>query len=272
MTEPRALPAAEDAGDTAPAPLALVRRRILVAEADHIDQRVLQRLLDLLGHSVEPAASGREALQRWRRGDIDMIMADAVLPDMQAAALARTVRLVEAAKRLERTPIVVLCRDAADSVGRRPADADDTLAKPVQIRALQNVLAQRLVAARPPAAPPAPGVAPAVDLEVLHRLIGNDADVVREFLGDYLASAREQASELRRAYQRGDVRLVGALAHKLRSASLAVGARALAELCTEMELPAASDFGTAELEHARFDRVFDAAIAQIEAYLRQMPR
>lgn len=258
-------------GETAPAPLQMERRKVLLVQADRIDQRVLQRLLDLLGHDVETAGQGRDALVRWRRGDIDLIMADARLPDMDAPALARTVRLVESARRLVRTPIVMVGSVASGAAGATPPELDGTLGKPVHTKALQDVLA-RCLTQRPTAAPVAPVSRPTrpVDLDVLHRLVGDDPSVVREFLVDYLAAAREQAKELRRAYQQGDVRLVGALAHKLRSASLAVGALALGDLCAEMELPAQSDFGTAELEHARFDRVFDAAMAQIESHLRKM--
>lgn len=258
-------------GETAAVPLPQERRKLLLVQADRIDQRVLQRLLDLLGHDVETAGLGRDALMRWRRGDIDLILADAMLPDMEATALARTVRLVESARRLVRTPIVRVGSGAAGTPAATPPELDGQLGKPVHAKALQDVLA-RCLTPRPTVAPVAP-VSRAtwpVDLDVLHRLVGDDPSVVREFLVDYLAAAREQADELRRAYQQGDVRLVGALAHKLRSASLAVGALALGELCAEMELPAQSDFGTAELEHARFDRVFDAAMAQIESHLREM--
>ncbi len=262
-------------GETAPAPLTGERRRILVAQADRINQQVLRRLLDLLGHDTEIANTGREALVRWRAGGVDLLLMDLKMPDMDGHALARTLRLVEATKGLARTPIVALSADAPRRdlpLGRR-ADIEETLAKRVQAKALQAVLARCLPKTRPtaPAVPMARrGPQPPVDLDVLHRMVGTDPAVVREILLDYLESAREQADELRRAYRKGDVRQVGATVHKLKSAALAVGALALGELCAEMEMPAHSDFGTAELEHARFERVFDAAVAQIEAYLERM--
>jgi CheY-like chemotaxis protein/HPt (histidine-containing phosphotransfer) domain-containing protein len=267
----------QDGGDTAPAPLQQERRCILLAEHDRINQQVIGRLLALLGHEVLTAANGRDALTRWHAGGVDLMLVDMKLPDMEAHALARTVRLVEAAKDRRRTPIVTLSSDARPTGRSHPVrgDVDDALAKPVQIKALQTALARCLAASRPARATvptPLPDQTAVVDLAVLHRLVGDDPAVVREFLQDYLDSAREQAMELRRAYRKGDVRLVGGLAHKLKSASLSVGALALGELCAEMELPAQSDFGTAELEHARFDRVFDAAIRQIETYLEKMPR
>jgi CheY-like chemotaxis protein/HPt (histidine-containing phosphotransfer) domain-containing protein len=268
----------QDTGDTAPAPLQQERRCILLAEHDRINQQVITRLLVLLGHDVVTASTGRDALVRWRSGGVDLMLVDMKLPDLEAPAVARTVRLVEAAKGRSRTPIVTLGGEAPGTEPLCPpsGDIDGALAKPLQIKTLQAVLA-RCLAVSPRHAPVATptsssGEPPVVDLSVLHRLVGDDPAVVREILLDYLESAREQARELRRAYRKGDVRLVGGLAHKLKSASLAVGALLLGELCAEMELPAQSDFGTAELEHARFDRVFDAAIQQIETYLEKMPR
>ncbi|MEQ1807325.1 MAG: response regulator [Burkholderiaceae bacterium] len=264
-------------------PLATERRRILLAEHDPINRQVIVRLLDLIGHEVHTAQTGREALQRWHVGGIDLLLVDMNLRDMEGLALARKLRLVEAAKGKARIPIVMLGGDppkpdmARTGAGHyRPGDIDATLAKPVQIKQLQAALARCLKAAhaQPLAAAAAPrhNVETQVDFETLHRLVGTDPEVVREILLDYLNSAREQAAHLRSAYRRGDVRQVGALVHKLKSASLAVGALALGELCADMELPAQSDFGTAELEQARFDRVFDAAVSCIEDYLEKLKR
>lgn len=43
-----------------------------------------------------------------------------------------------------------------------------------------------------------------IDVAVLRGLVGDDAGTVREFLSDYLASARRLAAELRVAVAGGD--------------------------------------------------------------------
>ena len=114
----------------------------------------------------------------------------------------------------------------------------------------------------------AEGAGAVVDLRVLQRLVGDDPGVVCEMLRDYLASAQEQAGLLRRAYRLGDPRQVAALVHKLKSASLAVGALQLGELCAAMELPAQTDFDAVGNDHARFNHVFDATVAAVQAHLK----
>lgn len=273
----RAVDFGDDRGDTAPAPLTGERCCILLAEDDRINQQVICRQLDLLGHDVETASLGKDALTRWRQGGIDLFLLDMDLPDIGGWKMARTMRLVELAKDWRRTPIVFLC-GAGTSVLPPFAsvnDVEETLTQPVNVRALQAVLARQLPAGRKASeasGPPRHTGPPDLDLSVLHSMVGDDRVIVREILGEFLASAREQARDLRRAYRKGDVRTVGAMAHKLKSASLSVGALALGELCAEMELPAPSNFGNAELEHARFDRVFNLVIAQIESHLERIQR
>jgi two-component system, sensor histidine kinase and response regulator len=267
----------DERGETGPAPLTGERFCILLAEDDRINQQVIGRQLDLLGHDIELADLGKSALTRWREGGIDLLLLDMALPDLDGWKVARTMRLVEGAKGWRRTPIVSL--SAAGTPVQPPLasvnDIEASLTLPVSVKAMQAALARCLPAGRKASevsGPPRDTGPPDVDWSVLHRMVGDDPTIVREILGEFLTSAREQARQLRRAYRKGDVRLVGAMAHKLKSASLSIGALALGELCAEMELPAPSNFGTAELEHVRFDRVFNRAITHIESHLQRTPR
>ena len=76
---------------------------------------------------------------------------------------------------------------------------------------------------------------PHLQLTVLAGLVGDDAAVIHEFLADFQASARAAAAEMQQAKQDGDLALVGATAHRLKSSSRAVGAIPLGDLCAELE-------------------------------------
>jgi HPt (histidine-containing phosphotransfer) domain-containing protein len=116
---------------------------------------------------------------------------------------------------------------------------DDYLTKPVVLPRLKATLERHLAAAHAEPLQPAPDVAPpaapALDIRVLQELVGDDDDVVDDFLIDYLASAREQALALRSACATGGLEEIRAIAHRLKSSSRSVGARALGELCAELE-------------------------------------
>jgi HPt (histidine-containing phosphotransfer) domain-containing protein len=74
-----------------------------------------------------------------------------------------------------------------------------------------------------------------VDASILEQLVGNDPAVISEFLQDFRVSARKTADELRAAWQAGDAKTAGSIAHKLKSSARSVGALQLGELCAQME-------------------------------------
>ncbi len=109
---------------------------------------------------------------------------------------------------------------------------------------------------------------PVLNLSVLEGLVGDDPATVNEFLSDYLASSRDIAKEMRAAFAAGDSRQVGALAHKLKSSSRAVGALALGELCARLEsLGKAGDPEAIAQCMARFDAVLGKVEEEIARLL-----
>jgi HPt (histidine-containing phosphotransfer) domain-containing protein len=99
---------------------------------------------------------------------------------------------------------------------------------------------------------------------VLKNLVGDDRETVEELLVDYLASARRLGAQLRAARAAGDVRHVGAIAHKLKSSSRSVGALELGDRCAELENAGKAGDKPAI---ARCMAQFEAALAEVEAQI-----
>ncbi|NLF30733.1 MAG: PAS domain S-box protein, partial [Planctomycetes bacterium] len=98
-----------------PAPRAL---HVLVAEDNRVNQVLLERLLKRRGHRVTVAADGAAALDAWRAGGIDVVLADLHMPALDGPALAAAIRRAEGLTG-RRTPIVAMTADAtADQRGR----------------------------------------------------------------------------------------------------------------------------------------------------------
>ena len=237
-TPPLATPGAGEAG-----------RRILVAEDNDINRRVIARQLALLGLQCDTAEDGFEALERWRQGQYSLLLTDLHMPGMDGYELTARIRSEEAPGR--RTPIVAVTANALRGEKERCIDAgmDDFILKPVQVAALQEVLArwlqldteQRTPAGTAPAAAAAP---PAVfDPQALPGLIGNDAALIAEFLGEYRLSACDTVRSIRKACEDGDWRRAGELAHRLKSSSRSVGAMQLGEICAALEQAGRDDDG-----------------------------
>jgi PAS domain S-box-containing protein len=216
---------------------------ILVAEDDPINQKVILHQLGLLGYAAEVADNGVDALRRWRGGRHVLLLTDLHMPELDGYGLAMTIRAEEPPGR--RLPILALSANALrGETGRAlAAGMDGYLTKPVQLDVLQQALEKWLApASRQGATAPAPhypasttATGGVIDIGVLKALVGDDEDAVRELLAEYLDSVRQQTEEVRRAAGDGDIGLAGSIAHKLKSSSLSVGARALADACAELE-------------------------------------
>ena len=226
--------------------------RILVAEDNDINRKVITRQLGLLGLSCELAEDGQEALARWREGPYDLLLTDLHMPNMDGYTLAARIRAEEDPRR--RLAIVAVTANALRGEDRRCLDAgmDDYLVKPVQIEALRAVLERHLPAATPaapadartgapePGAPepgaeaaaePAsasvssasvcdgPATHPVLDTRVLARLIGDDAALIAEFVREYHDSARAAGEEILLAVRAADWAATAGVAHRLKSAS-----------------------------------------------------
>ena len=112
-----------------------------------------------------------------------------------------------------------------------------------------------------PASTPIP-----VDVNVLKALIGDDDEMVREFLHDFRISAEKIAVELRAACAAGEIAAAGAHAHKLKSSARSVGALALGELCAAMEK--AGKGGDAEALATALPK-FEQELAGVESFLER---
>lgn len=212
-------------------------RLILVAEDDETNRKVILRQLQLIGYAAEVCVDGREALERWRRGDFAMLLTDLNMPEMDGRALARAIRAEEPEG--QRKPIIALTANALreEALGLRGAGFDGYLSKPVRLEQLRTSIEGWLGSA-PPSAPRRPGPdaePPAVDLGVLADLVGKDATVIAEVLSAFRESAMLCAIEMTRSIAAGTTAAASHTAHKLKSAARAIGAGRLGDLCERIE-------------------------------------
>ena len=74
-----------------------------------------------------------------------------------------------------------------------------------------------------------------IDPSALTSIFGDDPDTIREILADFVAPAWQTVSEIEAAFEQRNAKQIGALGHKLKSSSRAVGANALSDLCQALE-------------------------------------
>ncbi len=133
---PRSEAPAATAGQ-APAPL-----RILVAEDNRINQKLILRLLSRGGHQVSLAENGLEALEALRKASFDLVLMDVQMPGLDGLEATRRIRALEVPGG-DRLPIVALTAHAmkGDEEECYRSGMDAYLSKPIDIVSLNALIA-----------------------------------------------------------------------------------------------------------------------------------
>ncbi|MCX4244738.1 response regulator [Paraliomyxa miuraensis] len=122
--------------------------RLLVAEDNPINQRLVVAMLKRLGYRPDVAGNGMEVLASLRRQSYDVVLMDMQMPEMDG--LEATARLREDFPE-EQQPFVVAVTAAATKMDRErclDAGMDDHLGKPFRLDELLDVLARGAAARR----------------------------------------------------------------------------------------------------------------------------
>jgi signal transduction histidine kinase/DNA-binding response OmpR family regulator len=120
--------------------------RVLLAEDNMVNRRVVEMMLVGTDYQLTMAVNGREAVETFRESGADAILMDVSMPDMDGYEATRAIRLIEVQKGFERTPIIGMTAHAltADRDRCVAAGMDDYLPKPVGLDSLRDMLAKWL--------------------------------------------------------------------------------------------------------------------------------
>jgi signal transduction histidine kinase/CheY-like chemotaxis protein len=136
---------AAEPSSAAPASPALARARrrlrILVAEDNAINQRLLAAVLEKLGHSVRTVADGRRAVAAVEAESFDAVVMDCQMPEMDGFEAARAIRASTSAA-VRSLPILALTAYALAGDRERCLEAGMTnyLTKPIDAATLASMI------------------------------------------------------------------------------------------------------------------------------------
>lgn len=217
---------------------------------------------------MEEAGDGEEALQRWREGHFDTVATDCHMPRMSGAELAAAIRLEERERGLAAVCIIGLTADAQPEEIERglAAGMDECLIKPIGLDALQRALGVLARERQQGAEPLDEGAL--FDLAPLQPLTGGDEALVRNLLGELLATNRKDLVALAPLLEAGDAEGLAELAHRLIGAARVVKAAGVIAACRQL-MAATAD---APPDGARLRQAGDAlarALTELESGLRE---
>ncbi len=106
--------------------------RVLLAEDNEVNRKVVTRILEHAGHEVMVVSDGREALNTLERGDYDVAIVDMQMPGMSGIEVAKIYRMAHGSG--NELPFVVLTANATTDAMRacEQAGIDAFLTKPVE--------------------------------------------------------------------------------------------------------------------------------------------
>ncbi len=215
--------------------------RILIAEDNLVNQKLVVRLFQQMGYRTDVAANGLEVLDALGRQSYDMIFMDVQMPEMDGIeATKRILRDIPA----ERQPVVVaVTANALESDRQRCLDAGmhDYISKPIRIETLQETI-RHWAGMRREKAPVAESISSPedlLDMDTVDTLTAvaaaGDSGMLEELLSILESQTPELVREITDAVDTRDQAGARRAAHTLKGSALNLGARAMADVCVKME-------------------------------------
>ena len=228
---------------------------ILIAEDHDVNRILMERLLTRRGHRYIAASTGTEAVHVAAESEIDLVFMDCQMPEVDGYEATRRIREREAGAGGGRVTIVAMTAHAMAGDRDRciAAGMDDYLSKPLRPDDVDAVLDRwlPLPAAEEHAGPGADAGAERSPLDEdrfndLHRDF--PPELVREVVHAFIDSTPSIIERIVLAAEGVDHLEVSQGAHRLKGGCLAVGAGALNDLASELEVMSKAQAPAAQLQ------------------------
>jgi PAS domain S-box-containing protein len=271
-----------------PAPIrtmaAMPRLRILLAEDNAINQRVVLGVLQQDGHDVTVAANGQEAIDLVAQKPFQAVLMDVQMPVMDGFEATARIRERERANGGHHIPIIALTAHAYQGFRERclAAGMDDFLSKPLVVEELYRTLAKHIGSAMPRniALPPMPMATPTpspsakngLQRERIIARLGGSKDLLQDIVRLFQQETPERLALMRQLQKKAEYVQLGRLAHTLRGSISTFGAEEAVALTRQVE-KAASQGDAAALETALADleKALDALMPLVVALSEDGP-
>jgi CheY-like chemotaxis protein/HPt (histidine-containing phosphotransfer) domain-containing protein len=200
---------------------------------------VTEALLKKLSCEVDIAIDGRDALQKARAKDYDIVFMDCYMPLMDGFQATERIRRDDKSKDV---PIIALTASVAETDRERCLEVgmNDTISKPVRTSVLAKTIERWVPIDNKRSMQPVSSLPPpsALDLDMVRRLVsldGEDDDFIREVMGSYVDQLKDVVKKLGTAVAANDTGEARCLAHSMKGASKQIGATRAGTLLGQIE-------------------------------------
>jgi two-component system, sensor histidine kinase and response regulator len=212
--------------------------RILLAEDNAVNQKVILHQLQKIGYLAHAVDNGRLALEALGRTPYDVVFMDCQMPELDGYAATRELRRREGTER--HTWIIAITANslAGDREKCLAAGMDDYVSKPVKPEDLQGALRRYREVREVEKDLHSHDGPPAVDLSLLDgfRDLEEDGEsLLTKLINVFLENSPRLLSEARTALEHQSNPLLARAAHTLKGSCSNFGAERLREACALLE-------------------------------------
>lgn len=221
--------------------------RILLAEDNIVNQKVVMKMLGNLGFRIDTVSNGLEAVNALETIPYDLVLMDCQMLGMDGYEATREIRNRERKRNGSNfissghIPIIAMTAHALDGDREKCLNAgmDDYLSKPVKIQTLANMLDKWLIKLKGKHTDTFSFHNNSLETKVFDKSrfsknISDDASA-QEIISNFLHDIPENIIELKQALDKKDAPSVIHQAHAVRSKAMDIGALVLEESAFQME-------------------------------------
>jgi two-component system sensor histidine kinase RpfC len=253
--------------------------RILVAEDNLTNQAIIRQLLERAGHTVIIASDGEEALDLYADTQPELAILDFNMPERNGIEVCTAIRTMEPTG--TRLPVIILSAsvtvEARERVQR--AGADEFVGKPFESAALLQVI-DRLARRAGRGAPIRARASTPTEFPLVDRLrlaeverIATDSAFLAQLLRGFRDDVEILLKRLDGLVASEQTSAIVDITHAIKGASLGVGAKQLAELCSGIDAAAAgAQIAQLRTLSTEMRRCFEATNLEFVAYTQHKQR
>lgn len=223
--------------------------RVLVAEDNAVNVKVVGAMLGKLGYRYDVAANGQEAVKAVSERPYDLVLMDCHMPVMGGMEATAEIRAFERQRGAPRLPIIALTAATfpEEQAACLRAGMDDFLPKPIDLAELGRLLekwkprgvapsVQAAESERPTHHAAMPSHELILDIKQLMGSFEQDGILVCELLQLFCVTAGDTARRLEQALQERDERKLYGLAHELKGTAANLYAHRLEKAARHAEV------------------------------------
>ena len=218
----------------------VVPMRILVAEDNIINQKLVLKILQQLGYRAEVASNGVEVIDSLRRQHYDIVFMDIQMPEMDGI---ETTKYIHTHWKKENRPVIIAMTANAmkgDKEKFISEGMDDYISKPIIMEEVSSLISKwgKTTSEQKKNGKPKLKSSLMLDLNLISGLnteASNGKSDFSKVVDLYINVAPELLNELNISQIEQDVDKFKKAANNLKRISFKVGAKRLAELCMKLE-------------------------------------